>query len=478
MMPQRGAAVPCDADSATGTPPTSGPRWRLYAGSMHQLRSLWRALQGSLWFLPSLMLCASVAAAVGLVELQSTVDVDLSQRWPRLFGASAEGARGMLSAIATSMVTVAGVVFSITVVALSLAASQYSPRVLRNFMSDRATQAVLGAFVSIFAYCLVVLRTVRGPDEGAFVPSLAVLGGMAMAFVGVFLLIYFVHHVASTIQVSSILERIAEETTSAIERLFPDTLGSPAGEAAAAPSDAAAAAILFAPATGYLVSVDGDSLLACAEQRSLVVELLPQIGDFVVADLPLLRVAPAAALDDAARRALRTCFAIDRQRTVEQDAPFGLQQIVDIGMKALSPGVNDPTTAIACIDHLSALLAAMADRRLPPPCRATGGVVRVVARGPDFDSMLSLAFDAIGEHAADHAEVRERLVVAIGRIADATSDASRRAALARQIDIVVTCASRAGVPAHRRARFETLCSRERRRIATRAPEPGALSVTG
>jgi uncharacterized membrane protein len=436
---------------------------------MHQMLNLWRALQSSLWFVPSLMLCTSVAAAVGLVELQSTIDIDLSRRWPRLFGAGAEGARGMLSAIATSMATVAGVVFSITVVALSLAASQYSPRVLRNFMSDRATQAVLGAFVSIFAYCLIVLRTVRGPDEGEFVPSIAVLGGMAMAFVGVFLLIYFVHHVASTIQISSILERIAEETKSAIERLFPEALGVPAVEAAAEWRELATGTAIAAPTTGYLVGVDGGALLACAEQRSIVVELIPSVGDFVIAGLPLVRVEPAGP-DGATCDALRACFIIDRQRTVEQDVPFGLQQIVDIAMKALSPGINDPTTAVACIDHLSALLAAMANRRIPEPCRATGGVLRVVARGPDFNSMLSLAFDAIAEHAADHVEVHERLVLAISRVVDATVDGSRRTALARQLDIVVACASRAGVPAHRRARFDALCARERHHISEGRPE--------
>ena len=442
---------------------------------MHQLRNLWRALQGSLWFLPTLMLCASVAAAVGLVDLQSVVDADLSARWPRLFGAGAEGARGMLSAIATSMVTVAGVVFSITVVALSLAASQYSPRLLRNFMSDRGTQAVLGAFVSIFAYCLVVLRTVRGPDEGAFVPSLAVLGGMALAFVGVFVLIYFVHHVASVIQVSSILERIAAETTASIERLFPDALGAPASAAAATtqlPREAGASAWVAASSTGYLVSVDGDALLTCAERRSIAVEIVPAIGDFVVATLPLLRVAPAAALDRATADALRSCFVIDRQRTVQQDAPFGLQQIVDIAMKALSPGINDPMTAVACIDHLGALLVALAGRDIPSPCRSNDGVLRVVARGPDFDSMLALSFDAISEHAADHVEIYERLVVAIGGIAEATDDPARRTALARQLEIVVACARRAGLPAHRRGRFDALCAHERSRIGARV-EPGA-----
>lgn len=414
------------------------------------------------------MLCASVIAAVGLVELQSTIQSDLSLRWPRLFGAGAEGARGMLSAIATSMITVAGVVFSITVVALSLAASQYSPRLLRHFMSDRGTQAVLGAFVSIFAYCLIVLRTVRGPDEGAFVPSLAVLGGMVMAFVGVFLLIYFVHHVASTIQVSAILERIAAETREAIERLFPDALGAPERERPrlSARGDATfGTAIVAAPATGYLVSIEGDALLAWAEQHAQEIEILPCVGDFVIGGLPLLRLSPAASINKDARAALLASFVVERQRTVHQDAPFGLQQIVDVGMKALSPGINDPTTAIACIDHLGALMAVMAGRHIPSACRTSGGVVRLLARGPDFASMLSLAFDALSEHAADHVEVHERLASTVGRLAHATNHADRCAALSRQLEIIVAGAVRGGIPAHRRHAFEALCEGERQRIA-------------
>ncbi|MCK7494064.1 MAG: DUF2254 domain-containing protein [Comamonadaceae bacterium] len=135
---------------------------------MIRLWAAWLALRGGLWFVPTLLVAGSVAAALVLIELQPMLERDLSEDWPRLFGAGAEGARGMLSAIATSMITVAGVVFSVTIVALSLAASQYSPRVLRSFMSDRPTQFVLGAFVAVFAYCLIVLRTIRGADEGAF----------------------------------------------------------------------------------------------------------------------------------------------------------------------------------------------------------------------------------------------------------------------------------------------------------------------
>lgn len=444
-----------------------------YLLPMNRLQSMWLALLASLWFLPVLMLCLSVVAGVGLVELHGVVgvDIDLAERWPRLFGAGAEGARGMLSAIATSMITVAGVVFSITVVALSMAASQYSPRILSNFMSDRATQAVLGAFVSIFAYCLVVLRTIRGADEGGFVPSLAILGGFVLAFAGVLLLIYFVHHVALSIQVPSILERIAEETNEAIERLFPDPMGSGAdtdGATDAGGLHRARPVEVCATHTGYLVGVDSDALLAWAERQSVVVEIVPHMGDFVVKQLPMLRLHGGTGLlpafDRADTDALLACFGISRQRTVHQDAAFGLQQIVDIAMKALSPGINDPSTATICVDQLSALLASVANRQMPSSCRATHGVVRVVAQGVNFESMLSLAFDAISEHADQHIEVHECLACAIGRIATVTTAAKRHAALARQLDIVAACAERAGIPEHRRVRFDGLVAQERARI--------------
>lgn len=414
-------------------------------------------LRSSLWFLPSLMVCGAVLAAVGLIELESAADFELARHWPRLFGAGAEGSRGMLSAVATSMITVAGVVFSITIVALSLAASQYSPRLLRNFMSDRTTQAVLGAFVAIFAYCLVVLRTIRGPEEGAaFVPALAVLGGGVLAFVGVFLLVYFVHHVASSIQVSSILDHIAEETRQAIDELFPEAVGS-AAAGAAVPEEARSARqwhAVAAPGTGYLVSMNGDALLKLAEQASLVVEVVPRVGDFVVTGRPVLQVAGQTAQDPGHARALLACLVLGRQRTVHQDAPFGLQQIVDIALKALSPGIHDPSTATSCIDQLGALMVAAASRHMPGAQRSTRGVLRLIARGPDFASMLALSFDAITDHAADHVEVYASLLVTLGRIAEATNDAQQQRCVLAQLDRVMDSAQRAALPSWGRKALE------------------------
>jgi uncharacterized membrane protein len=162
---------------------------------MRKPRDLWTDLRSSFWFVPAVIVGAAVALALVLIETDRMLLQDVSDSWPRLFGAGAAGSRGMLSTIAGSMITVAGVVFSITIVSLSLASSQYSSRVLRNFMRDRTNQTVLGVFVGIFAYCLVVLRTIRGGDEGAFVPALAVLVAVALAFVGIAFLIVFIDHI-------------------------------------------------------------------------------------------------------------------------------------------------------------------------------------------------------------------------------------------------------------------------------------------
>ncbi len=192
---------------------------------MNQLKRYWSALPSSFWFVPSLIVAGSIVLAMVLVEAHSTGSAQWLARWPRLFGSSAEGAREMLSTIAGSMMTVVGVTFSMTLVALALASSQYTSRILRNFMRDRVTQVVLGIFTGIFAYCLIVLRTIRGGDEGGFVPSLAVFFAVVLAMGGIGVLIFFIHHIAASNQASSIIASVADETLVAVDRLFPQKLG-------------------------------------------------------------------------------------------------------------------------------------------------------------------------------------------------------------------------------------------------------------
>lgn len=192
---------------------------------MHRLRAWWTTVRDSLWFVPATMIFGAVALALGIIEVSDRVDREVLLRYPRLSGAGAASSREMLSTIASAMMTVAGVTFSITTVAVTQASSQYTSRILRNFMRDRQNQVTLGTLTGVFVYCLVVIRTVRGDDDLRFIPEIAVLGAFVLAVVAIGVLVFSIHHVASSLQASSILSRISTETVAAVEHLFPEGIG-------------------------------------------------------------------------------------------------------------------------------------------------------------------------------------------------------------------------------------------------------------
>ncbi len=292
-----------------------------------KLQHWWQEMRSSFWFVPAVIVVGAVGLAAGLITLDVTVELHVEKRWPLIFGSGASGARGLLSSVAGSMITVAGVVFSITIVALALTSSQYTSRVLRNFMRDRMNQVVLGVFVGIFAYCLVVLRTIRDGDEGAFVPSLAVLGGLVLAFVGIGYLIFFIHHISMSIQASSIIAAAAEETTAAVDHLFPKELGDSTDEddgplAALAGS---AWSTVASWKTGYIESIDGDALLTWARDHKTILRMERGIGEFVVEGAPLVSVVGPGEPDEESAAELKAIYFISRQRSLEQDAGFGIR---------------------------------------------------------------------------------------------------------------------------------------------------------
>jgi uncharacterized membrane protein len=399
------------------------------------LRRWWIEIWSSLWFIPGLIVVGAVAGAVLLVELTLPFGEEAARRWPRLLGAGAEGSRAMLTAVATSMITVAGVVFSITIVVLSLASSQYTSRVLRNFMRDRTNQTVLGVFVGIFAYCLVVLRTIRGGDEGVFVPSIAVLGGVGLAFVGIGFLVYFIHHIATAIQASSILAAVSEETLRAVDRLFPDPVGDPADEEAEPLGDRDAGDRRGVPVpagrSGYIQLVDDKVLLDVAHQADTVVRMERSVGEFVIEGsiLAVIIREEAGGTTEKDIDRLARAFNIGRQRSVDQDAAYGIRQIVDVAIRALSPGINDSTTAVMCVDYLTAILTRVASRRFPSPLRARDGALRVIARGPSFGTLMDEAFDQIRQHGGGNVAVLQRLIWAFRSLSDLSAGPYRRKVL-------------------------------------------------
>jgi uncharacterized membrane protein len=431
---------------------------------------LWLEIRSSLWFVPSLLVLASIALGAALVEIDARFAPDLAERWPRLFGAGAEGSRGMLTAVATSMITVAGVTFSITIVALSLASSQFSPRILRNFMRDRRNQVVLGVFLGIFTYCVVVLRTIRGGDEGAFVPSVAVLVGVILGILGIGVLIFFIHHIADAIQASTIIANITAEALDVLERLHPDRLdgaGEDADDGSPAAEHDARSRTVPAPRNGYLRSVDDEKLLAFARRHGVVVHLRPAIGDFLVEGTPLLAWHAAAGgapapLDDRTAAAAAGCVDIGNYRTTDQDPGFGLRQLVDIAQKALSPGINDITTAITAVQHVAAILTRAASRRVGAWGAFADGAELVLDRPPTFERLLVGALDPLSAVARGNLAVLTALVDAVRTIGGVTPPGRRHAALRRQLDQLETDgAASLPVPSDR-ARFEerVLAARE------------------
>jgi uncharacterized membrane protein len=410
---------------------------------------MWYHVRSSLWFLPGLLVLVGVGLAIALVEVDGQLEQRMFEPWPRLFGSGAAGARGLLATVASSMITVAGVVFSITIVALSLASSQYTSRVLRNFMSDRVNQAVLGVFVGIFAYCLVVLRTIRGGDEGTFVPSLAVMFGLLLAFVGIGVLIYFIHHISTSIQAAHILAAVAGETLRAVDHLFPEGVGEE--EAGPVPEAIEAGQVwhpIPAERTGYLQSLDAAGLLDFARERRAVVRMERGLGQFVIEGTPLVSVLGSSVPDDDDMHQLDGLFAIGRQRTVEQDAAFGIRQIVDVALKALSPGVNDTTTAVMCIDYLTAILVRLTDRRIESRYRAEDGELRLLTCGPTYAGMIGEAFDQIRQNGDGNPAVLDGLLGAVELLASRTTSPHRRQVLA-EIALAVLESARRSIPAPR-----------------------------
>jgi uncharacterized membrane protein len=391
-------------------------------------------MRDSLWFVPSLIVLAAILLAVGMVELSARVSSEMLDRWPRLFGAGADGSRSMLSAIAGSMITVAGVIFSITMVAVTQASAQYTPRILRNFMRDRANQAVLGVFVGIFAYCLVVLRTIRDGEDPGFVPSLAVLVGMLLALLGIAVLIFFIHHIATTLQASEIVARIAAETSEVVDRLFPAEIedGPPLGAAGFE-----APALPWHPvpsrATGYLQRVDTARLLEVACERGLVVRLQHAVGEFVIEGQPVAWWTrdpaggqPAAGDAGTETQAVERQLSVGTYRTLDHDAGFGIRQMVDIALKALSPGINDTTTAVTCVNYMGAILVRLVNRRIDVQHRGPDGHVRVQLAGPSFEHLLALAMDETRASARGNVAVLARQLETLAMIARSARTPSRR----------------------------------------------------
>jgi len=396
-----------------------------------RLRSLFDTLRGNYWFVPMVMAFGAGAAAFGLVEVDRRF---LTEPIPWISSTDADGTRAVLSVIAGSMITVTGVVFSITVVALTLASSQFGPRLLRNFLRDRANQLAFGTFVATFLYSLLVLRAVRA-DE---IPHLAATVAVVLAAASLFVLIYFIHHTATSIQASSVIAAVANEIEPHLRSLFPEQMGSEEIERASLSIESSRRQLeadgveVRASREGFVRIVDEETILRLAVAQDAVILLHRRPGDFIAAGSILARVAPGDTVEKLGS-ALQESFIVGDHRTPVQDLEFLIGQLTEIALRALSPGINDPRTAIDCVHRLGAVVSSVIEREMPSGIRHDeDGRLCVLAPPTTFEQIVASCFDPVRRYGAGHVAVVVATLDALRDAGERSTDPGRRSILASQ----------------------------------------------
>jgi len=388
-----------------------------------RLRAALEALGDIFWIRPALLVLGGtlLGQAMVMVERQGLRFPILPEAW--LYAGGEAGARAMLGAVASSTIGVAGTTFSITVAALSLASGQMGPRLLRNFVRDPGNQVALGIFLGTFAYALMLLRTVRSVEEGgSFVPQLGLSIALFMALLCVATLVWFVHHIASGINVETVIEGVHAELLEALDRL-PEEPPSPAPPA---PRGAPVALGCH----GYLRAVDEEALAGWAEERGATLVLQVRPGHYLFPGGAVAEVTPPEAVE-AAREALDDALVVGTRQAAAQDLEFSVRQLVEVALRALSPGINDPFTAIAVLDRLGATLCELVPRHLPGPVTWRGGRPVLHRAVTDYAGLCDAMFHAIRQNAAGNAVVLIRLLEVLARVEAVEPRAERRAELAR-----------------------------------------------
>lgn len=397
-------------------------------------------LSETFWLVPAMMVVLGVLLALLCVQ----IDRDgMVPQWlidsPYLYSGGGTGARTMLGAVASSTIGVAGTVFSITIAALTLAAGQMGPRLLRNFTHDRGSQVTLGTFLGTFAYALMVLRSVRTHDEGEFVPHLSLTLAVLLALLSVALLVYFVEHMAGRINVDTVIGLVSDDVGEAIERL---TL--PAGDDDETDRSASlggwhGASRIVESRRGYLQALDSDGLAAWAAEHRTRIRLLVRPGGHVFPGSVVALVDPAI---DGAAQAIHEATALGSTRMSTGDLEFSIRQLVEIAVRALSPGINDPNTAMSVIDHLGDALCSLATRRLPGGSFSRDD--RLVLEVPvvDYDGLTDAMFHLIRQNADGSAAVLIRMLEVLTAVAAVDRDPARGGTLARHAGLVLSDGTR------------------------------------
>ncbi len=396
-----------------------------------RLLTFWYAVRSSLWALP----LAVVIVAAALAYTALTVRLDLSHVW-FLFSGSGQQAPQFLSSLMTAMITMATLAISITMVVLTLAAQQLGPRLIRNFMASRRTQASLGLFIGTVVYLLLVLRSAYGDRNS--VPSLAVTGGTLLMLICVVTLLLFLHHLARSIVADNIIDVVGRELDGNIAQLMPEK---DAEQTSPPPAVGESKAVLLA-AGGYVQAIDYHSITTAAAEAGAVVTLVLRAGQHRIAGALAATVAPAECATDALCGTIRESVVVGAERTTVQDLEYSIRQLVEVALRALSPGINDVYTALAVINRLSSSMRNIMARGAPQAvwCDADGKP-RVVAPVSTFEGVADAALNQIRQSGADKPAVLIHLADAIGQLLQQAGD-DHRPALQKHLQLVLDAGRR------------------------------------
>ncbi|MCB2047618.1 MAG: DUF2254 domain-containing protein [Novosphingobium sp.] len=409
-----------------------------------RLRSAGFAIKASYWFYPAIFSVALFALAHFMVALDRSGAADFVTRLTFLHPARPDGASNMLTVLAGSMIGVASTVFSITIAAVAYASGTYGPRLLTNFMEDKGNQLSLATFIGTFVYSISVLRTVRAEDEVSlfadkadalpgFVPQLALLVGFGLMMIAIAVLVYFLHHIPSSIRINTVLEEIARALLRMIDDRYDEQSGFEAPR-----RDVPRGADVDSSGTGYIRYIDFGSLDSIAEERETRIGLAVRTGDFVQKGTRLVYLDGDEASEDVSGD-IRDCFALGGSRTPEQDIEFAIDELVEIALRALSPGINDPFTAITAIHWLGAATARLGKKQLHPD--GDGDKIlgkRVIPLEDDFAHFLKRGFGMARGAVASSKPAALVCLDTLAEVARLLPDRTRAALVEREAALLLT----------------------------------------
>lgn len=411
---------------------------------MKKLLFFWKELTATFWFLPVLILGFSIFLSIALVSLDNHISIS-HEGWIRFFLVnSSDSARSILSTISGAMIGVAGTVFSVVLVALTLASSQFGPRLIKNFMYVKLNQIVLGSYVATYLYCLLVLNAIRDNDGYTFIPSISILVAILAAMLNIILLIIFIHQIAVSIQADRVISDISEFISKQVETLFPEKIGNDVEpdlniDLTATISGYKSSISVKSNKSGYLQYIDNQSLIKNISKSNSLLVLNNRPGDFIIKGGDLGKLYSNATWQQESLNDLLDQFVIGKTKTAQQDLEFSIHQMVEIAARALSPGVNDPFTAMTCIDHLTAAMCYLAEAEFPSNYRFDDAEqLRVVVNNTDFEGLLDAAFHQIRQFSVGSTAVIIKLMEAQITILKFTKTKNNRNAVLKHAEMILT----------------------------------------